>query len=76
MKPVKASLHAPKVRFMIRRIASYGKAVLHLALTDEAPVLLLHETLFRHYEGFYTLSYIDRMWNLLRKEPFPPGMTL
>ncbi|MBO4303189.1 MAG: hypothetical protein J6A21_01245, partial [Lentisphaeria bacterium] len=24
MKPVKASLHAPKVRFMIRRIASYA----------------------------------------------------
>ncbi len=29
MKPVKAPLHAPKVRFMARSAASYGEAVLH-----------------------------------------------
>ena len=29
MKPEKASLHAPKVRFMARSAASYGEAVLH-----------------------------------------------
>jgi len=31
---------------------------------------------FHYYEGFYTLAYIDKMWKLLRKEPFPAGMTL
>ena len=31
---------------------------------------------FHYYEGFYTLSYIDKMWNLLRNESFPAGMTL
>ena len=31
---------------------------------------------FHYYEGFYTLSYIDRMWGLLRHQPFPAGMTL
>ena len=38
MKPVKASLHAAaKRRFMHRRCASYGEAVLHkTALPDEA----------------------------------------
>ena len=37
MKPEKASLHAPKVRFMARRAASYGEAVLHkIAFSDEA----------------------------------------
>ncbi|MBQ9788869.1 MAG: hypothetical protein IJW31_04660 [Lentisphaeria bacterium] len=29
MKHEKASLHAPKVRFMARSAASYGEAVLH-----------------------------------------------
>ena len=33
MKPEKASLHAPQVRFMAQRAASYGKAVLHKSLT-------------------------------------------
>jgi hypothetical protein len=43
MKPVKASLHAAaKRRFMHRRCASYGEAVLHkTALPDEAaPVFI------------------------------------
>lgn len=31
---------------------------------------------FHYYENFYTLSYIDKMWGLLRKEAFPKGMTL
>ena len=31
---------------------------------------------FHYYEGFYTLSYIDRMWHRLRHEPFPSGMKL
>ena len=29
-----------------------------------------------YYENFYTLSYIDKMWGLLRKEAFPKKMTL
>lgn len=31
---------------------------------------------FHYYEGYYTLAYIDRMWGLLRNNPFPAGMTL
>ncbi|MDF2947353.1 MAG: hypothetical protein K0S51_2032 [Bacillales bacterium] len=26
---------------------------------------------YYYYENFYTLSYIDRMWNLMKNEPFP-----
>ena len=31
---------------------------------------------FHYYEGYYTLAYIDKMWGLLRGNPFPAGMTL
>lgn len=31
---------------------------------------------YHYYEGFYTLSYIDKMWGLLRTQPFPEGMEL
>jgi len=31
---------------------------------------------FHYYEGYYTLAYIDKMWGLLRNNPFPAGMTL
>ena len=31
---------------------------------------------YHYYENFYTLSYIDRMWGLLRKEAFPEQMEL
>ncbi|MDR3270663.1 MAG: radical SAM protein [Peptococcaceae bacterium] len=32
---------------------------------------------YYHYlEGFYTLSYIDRMWNIMRQQPFPAELTL
>lgn len=31
---------------------------------------------YHYYESFYTLSYIDRMWGLLRHEAFPEGMEL
>ena len=31
---------------------------------------------FHYYEGYYTLAYIDKMWGLLRENPFPAGMTL
>lgn len=26
---------------------------------------------YHHYENFYTLSYIDKMWGIMRKESFP-----
>lgn len=31
---------------------------------------------YHYYENFYTLSYIDKMWGLMRKEAFPRGMKL
>ena len=31
---------------------------------------------YHYYENFYTLSYIDKMWGLMRKEAFPKGMEL
>ena len=31
---------------------------------------------YHHYESFYTLSYIDKMWGLLREEAFPDHMEL
>ena len=31
---------------------------------------------FHYYENFYTLSYIDKMWGLLRNEAFPDKMTI
>ncbi|RKM58655.1 radical SAM protein [Butyrivibrio sp. XB500-5] len=31
---------------------------------------------FHYYENYYTLSYIDKMWGLMRKEAFPERMVL
>lgn len=31
---------------------------------------------YHYYENFYTLSYIDKMWGLLRREAFPDRMEL
>ena len=31
---------------------------------------------YHYYENYYTLSYIDKMWGLLKDEPFPGGMEL
>ena len=31
---------------------------------------------YHHFEGYYTLAYIDKMWNLMRNEPFPEKLTL
>lgn len=31
---------------------------------------------YHHYENFYTLSYIDKMWSLLRTEAFPDQLYL
>ncbi|MEG1579439.1 MAG: hypothetical protein RR336_11815 [Oscillospiraceae bacterium] len=26
---------------------------------------------YHHYEGYYTLAYIDKMWSTMRREAFP-----
>ncbi len=31
---------------------------------------------YHYYENFYTLSYIDKMWGIMRKEAFPEKLTL
>ena len=31
---------------------------------------------YHYYENFYTLSYIDKMWGIMRKEAFPKDMKL
>ena len=31
---------------------------------------------YHHYENYYTLAYIDKMWGIMRKEPFPKGIEL
>ena len=31
---------------------------------------------YHHYENFYTLAYIDKMWGILRKEAFPKELML
>lgn len=31
---------------------------------------------YHHYENFYTLAYIDKMWGIMRKEAFPEEIRL
>ena len=31
---------------------------------------------YHYYENFYTLSYIDKMWGIMRKEAFPESLKL
>ena len=31
---------------------------------------------YHYYENFYTLSYIDKMWGIMRKEAFPNKIEL
>ena len=31
---------------------------------------------YHYYENYYTLSYIDKMWNCMRKTAFPKGLKL
>ena len=31
---------------------------------------------YHYYENFYTLSYIDKMWGIMRKEAFPKDIKL
>ena len=29
---------------------------------------------YHYYENFYTLRYIDKMWNLMSRKAFPKGL--
>lgn len=31
---------------------------------------------YHHFENFYTLAYIDKMWGIMRQEPFPEEIKL
>lgn len=31
---------------------------------------------YHYFENYYTLSYIDQMWNLMRIQPFPPELII
>ena len=31
---------------------------------------------YHHYENYYTLAYIDKMWGIMRKEAFPEKIEL
>ena len=31
---------------------------------------------YHYFESFYTLSYIDKMWGIMRKEAFPEHIEL
>ena len=31
---------------------------------------------YHHYENFYTLAYIDKMWGIMRKQAFPERIEL
>jgi Coproporphyrinogen III oxidase and related Fe-S oxidoreductases len=31
---------------------------------------------YHHYENYYTLAYIDKMWGIMQKQPFPESITL
>jgi oxygen-independent coproporphyrinogen-3 oxidase len=31
---------------------------------------------YHYYENFYTLSYIDKMWGIMRREAFPDHIEL
>ncbi len=54
---------AQRLGFVIRRDGVYE--------------MTLNGAFYYHYfEQFYTLSYIDKMWGLLRQEAFPDGMEL
>jgi oxygen-independent coproporphyrinogen-3 oxidase len=31
---------------------------------------------YHHYERYYTLAYIDKMWGIMRREAFPDKIKL
>ena len=71
-------------RFFGKRLGAYYGAELWLAkrlgwITEEAGGYTLTAKgafYFHHYENFYTLAYIDKMWSLMRHTPFPDNLKL
>ena len=48
-----------------------------LTIDEEGYKMTLKGAFYYHYyENFYTLSYIDKMWGIMRKEAFPKDMRL
>ncbi|MDR1704773.1 MAG: radical SAM protein [Clostridiales bacterium] len=44
---------------------------------DDDYIMTMRGSYYYHYfEHFYTLSYIDRMWRLMRNEAFPKSLTI
>ncbi len=43
---------------------------------DEYTMTLKGAFYYHYYENFYTLSYIDKMWGVMRKEAFPKKLKL
>ena len=71
-------------QFFGKRPGAYYGAELWLAkrlgwITEEADGYTLTDKgafYFHYYENFYTLAYIDKMWQLMRHTPFPDHLKL
>lgn len=59
------------LEFFLARIAGLMKKKNGIYLLTKKGCFYYH-----HYENFYTLAYIDKMWGLMRKEAFPEKMKL
>ena len=54
-----------------------AKKIGYLTEKDGVYTMTLKGAFYYHYfENFYTLSYIDKMWGIMRKEPFPKQIKL
>ena len=54
-----------------------AKKIGYLTEKDGVYSMTLKGAFYYHYfENFYTLSYIDKMWGIMRKEPFPKQLKL
>jgi oxygen-independent coproporphyrinogen-3 oxidase len=54
-----------------------AKKIGYLTEKDGVYTMTLKGAFYYHYfENFYTLSYIDKMWGIMRKEAFPKQIKL
>ncbi|MBE5867736.1 MAG: radical SAM protein [Lachnospiraceae bacterium] len=54
-----------------------AKALGFITEKDDVYTMTLKGAFYYHYyENFYTLSYIDKMWSVMRKEAFPERLEL
>ena len=65
-----ASLHAPQVRFMAQRAASYGEAVLHKSLTMKHCSAKTHNMKQLHYIPLWSTSLTLRMMRKMKNASF------